>query len=319
MQLSNVTSTFKRFFLFILMFTSLLLGGCEQSQYARKTKIVDRSINHAIRRIIDNFDLYLTGVGKGGHPELNTIDLCFGHYGVLSKDELRLMVVTATEILLEEINSNEEVKFFLIRYPFTNRDVRISIVVRAEDGSSLFHPHHCVGGAYRGNVYFRTNDPDREYCYLEESKEPYEEAKAIAFSKSLPKSSVRLLQESWDEFFSTAEPNQLIYLVCQSPDMIVTRDALLDYDKERRKRINVLAIAPRDLVDEDTCGHILHLMSPCNPIPYTDFKEKRKCSKVIRDVKNHPPAKLSGHAVQSPSYKKDIEDWIRLWDRTNRE
>jgi RHS repeat-associated protein len=124
---------------------------------------------------------------------------------------------------------------------------------------------------------------------------------------------VRLVQESWDEFFSTAEPNQLIYLVCQSQAMIIIRNALLDYNKEGRKRIMVLGVAPAAYVYEEISGYILHLISPYDPIPLADFKGRWTCRKTIRYVRKHPSAKLPDHAFQSPSYKEDIQDQLKVW------
>lgn len=125
---------------------------------------------------------------------------------------------------------------------------------------------------------------------------------------------VHRVHEVWDDFFSRSEPNQLMFVICQSQGVIIIRNSLLDYDRERRKRIMVLAVAPASYIDEEICGQILHLVSRWDPITWVDFMGRIRCTESIIYVERHPTApRVCDHAFRSASYQDYIEGWLKSW------
>lgn len=125
---------------------------------------------------------------------------------------------------------------------------------------------------------------------------------------------VRKIHEAWDEFFAGSDPDQLMYVVCHSQGAIHVRNALLDYDDERRKRIIVLAVAPGAYIDPSICGHVTHLVSHPDPVPHMDYEGRVRCARHIIHVERHPSAcRWNDHSFRSRSYEREIINWMQLW------
>jgi hypothetical protein len=188
-----VNNYFLKFFIFCMLTCVLLLSSCQPSQSkdgyqeSEHVRIAHRLRGRALKRIQRKYDLRLAAIGGGMNGSINMVTLWFDHDGLLSRDESRLMVVDATEILLEEFNKNEEVRPYLIHYPLESQNVNISIHIQDGSERSPFHPQIAVATSLHGRVEYRTYSPEKEYGYFEIIEEPYWEAKAIAFGKQVPK------------------------------------------------------------------------------------------------------------------------------------
>lgn len=168
---------------------AILLSGCglvsHKPKYERNDHVgvAHRVMDRAIERIQDKHDLYLSTIGEGMHTTVNTIGLGFDCYRSLSKEELRFVVVDATEILLEEINSSEELRCHLHHFPFDSHDVQITVFVSDKRKNSPQHPDIAVATSLWGRVEYRTYSPEQRYGYFHIDQEPYGEALAIVHAK----------------------------------------------------------------------------------------------------------------------------------------
>ncbi len=79
--------------------------------------------------------------------------------------------------MLYQINSNEEFRSCLIKYPFTIENVQIYIYNRDKTGEYVFDPEIGVADVTNGLSTYITYDPEGQYCeYKNEFKETYQEA-----------------------------------------------------------------------------------------------------------------------------------------------
>lgn len=116
----------------------------------------------------------------------------------------------------------------------------------------------------------------------------------------------KLMQRQWDEFFATNSPDSAYLHFCHSQGAIHTRNALLDYPEELRKRIIVVAIAPAAYISPEICKSVDHYVSNRDFVPYFDLRGRAECRETIHYVKAHKHAKLWDHDFKSPTYKQII-------------
>lgn len=123
-----------------------------------------------------------------------------------------------------------------------------------------------------------------------------------------------LLHQAWNDYFQNAGPTATVLVIGYSGGNIATRNALLTYDPELRKRISVLGIAPGAYVDPDICGGVRHYRSKRDFVPKIDTYGAKKYAGTIYDLEPHPKAnKLLDHTIQSPTYAPHLKKNIALY------
>lgn len=106
---------------------------------------------------------------------------------ILSKDEIRKILVDCTEEFLKEMNANKEIRPELKTYPCTAKNVRISIFITDPSREKTYDPNIAVAVILNGTIHYRTNDKDNQFQYKSKTEEPYEEALKLV-KKSASKS-----------------------------------------------------------------------------------------------------------------------------------
>ncbi len=105
------------------------------------------------------------------------LGLAFDTEGPFTKEYIRQLLIEFAHELLNQINSNEEFRPYLIKYPFTIENVQIIIYNSDKKGEMVFDPEIGVANIMLGKLNFRTYDPESEYCKTKnEFSETYEEA-----------------------------------------------------------------------------------------------------------------------------------------------
>lgn len=121
---------------------------------------------------------------------------------------------------------------------------------------------------------------------------------------------VRLLHERWDQFFAKAGPDIGYLQLATSQGMIHTKNALLDYSPELRKRIFVVGIAPGGYVVPGTCGDVMHYKAEWwkDLVPLFDRQGLKRAMSAgtITTLKSHPNAPFHDHSFQSPTFREVI-------------
>lgn len=126
---------------------------------------------------------------------------------------------------------------------------------------------------------------------------------------------VTLLHEMWNDFFDKSSDKAKFLMVCHSQGAIHVRNALLDYPKELRDRIYVLAIAPAAYIYPDTCAKVVHYrVSGCrDPIPYHDSEGAKRSADTIVDLNCHTNASWFDHTIASDTYQNVISLKIKRY------
>ena len=124
------------------------------------------------------------------------------------------------------------------------------------------------------------------------------------------------LRQKWDAYFAIAGPNAMLYHQCHSEGAIVTRNALMGYPEEYRKRMIIDAFAPGGYIDEDLAFQVTHYRSTRDIVPLLDFVGRYRCRETTVVLKPHADAPFFDHPIDSPTYRDIREDNITIYTQT---
>ncbi|CUI16927.1 putative rhs family protein [Candidatus Protochlamydia naegleriophila] len=124
---------------------------------------------------------------------------------------------------------------------------------------------------------------------------------------------VRVQQKVWDAYFAHAKPGGVYLHFCHSEGAIITRNALMTYSEELRKRIIVVAIAPGAYIEDKYAMEVTHYRSKRDIVPMLDFVGASRCrhSTVVLDP--HQDAGWFDHSFDSPTYQDARKYHIDLY------
>lgn len=121
----------------------------------------------------------LDSIGEGASMPggiIKKFNLSFQSDRILSKDELRKYLLEITMEMIKKVNSNVEVRPFLIEYPFNEKHFQIAIYV-TNKGYDVYDPLIEVGEIAMGILTFDTVDGDKPNgSFKHEYVETYQEA-----------------------------------------------------------------------------------------------------------------------------------------------
>ncbi|GAB4187119.1 MAG: hypothetical protein Tsb0015_05540 [Simkaniaceae bacterium] len=129
--------------------------------------------------------------------------------------------------------------------------------------------------------------------------------------------SVQKIKSKWMNFFEK-NPDGKWLEICHSGGAGAVHLALLSMDKELRSNINVLAIAPSIFIERGLShGAVNYVSKNSDFVPnlhkkYGKMREIEKNSNVIY-LDRHPKASRWDHSFQSPTYKREIRDYIKTF------
>jgi len=110
---------------------------------------------------------------------VNEIGLCFQTKTLLTKNQLRFLLIQCGEELIRQINSNQPFQKFLNKRPFTMKEARIIIYNKDKNGDQPFDPLITNAEISGGVLTYLTQDPKKKSTYKNEFEESYEEALEI--------------------------------------------------------------------------------------------------------------------------------------------
>jgi len=99
----------------------------ESPDYVRKAHAITAQV---ARKIKEEAGLRLIGTGGGMMGHIRMMAMSFAHYGGVTMEEGRELVVYCVQEYLAAINACEEIRDHLIHYPFTPRDIEIRLFIR---------------------------------------------------------------------------------------------------------------------------------------------------------------------------------------------
>lgn len=161
------------FLLFICMFQNIDLKADEIDKEDR----IAIGINLEIVELFEKkYKLTLGGTQISGPREIKLMGLMFDLKQSLDKDEARKLIVETTEKYLEKINSNVEIRPYLSNYPYTLKNVTISIFLHDDKGELFYTPKIGVVSSSDGLIEYQRWTKIEDYYDIAEETELFEEA-----------------------------------------------------------------------------------------------------------------------------------------------
>jgi hypothetical protein len=169
--------------LFLFLFL-LLLGSCSEVGPTRQADILsDQIIKTVSGRLNKKYGFQLVGTGgaedEGGVWEIAAM---YGRYGpkMLDIGEAREKILDCAKEFLDEINHDEAFRPYMKVYPFTSKNLSISILNYDETGKDVFFPYISNINLVGGMIYYKSLDPKVRIPFAKIVKETYEEALEIS-------------------------------------------------------------------------------------------------------------------------------------------
>lgn len=94
----------------------------------------------------------------------------------LTKEEIRQILIKRGEEFLMIINSNEEIRPYIKRYPFEIEDINIAIFITDENRREIYDPGIGTAQISRGKLTYCTTPEENSLRYESIISESYEEA-----------------------------------------------------------------------------------------------------------------------------------------------
>ena len=118
--------------------------------------------------------------GLGGMDKIWLMSLSFQRFGnPLNEIDSRELIIHCVDDFLEAINNNEELRPILESYPFTAKNLELTIFNYDKNQNSIYFPAIAVVSNSRGKIAFLTETATTKYGYHTEKYETYEEAVVI--------------------------------------------------------------------------------------------------------------------------------------------
>ena len=124
-----------------------------QKQQREDIKIVDQIQAKVERQLTADGTLYVEAQMTGMFKEVKKLGFRLRSTKKLNLEEARILYVDCVATLLKEVNENEKIRPYLIKYPFTyeNTDVLLSF----DDGNISLPPYIALMYQAKGKVYYR--------------------------------------------------------------------------------------------------------------------------------------------------------------------
>lgn len=161
------------FYFFSIICFSCSIGSVEVSE---KERLFDEMGAKTAEELEKKHGMQTIGMGGSSYDKIRRLMLSFQIKIPLEKDFARELVVDCVQHTLKNINEDETIRPFLITYPFTEEEIKISIFSVDEKGSDVYDPFLTVVSAFNGEIDFRTQSPEDLYQYKTEETETFEEA-----------------------------------------------------------------------------------------------------------------------------------------------
>lgn len=135
------------------------------------------------KKLSKRHKMRVIGMTGGLADCVNILGLSFQIQGPLAKEQLREILIDCVEEFLAIINSNERLRPNLKNYPFSPKEIEITLFVIGRNEEDIFDPFIGVAYTTGGKLVYNTVDKDDTFSYKSEAEESYEEALNIVKSR----------------------------------------------------------------------------------------------------------------------------------------
>jgi len=188
--MKNTANIFSGLILLVFIFLGITLTFFFSEKIngqSKEEKTMQKIMNEVIFQLEDRNQLRNIGLGVSSTPNgcYQSVSLTFNVYRPIKKEEARKMLLDAAQFFCKKINSNEEIKAYLEPYPFTNKNIGLTLFCYQKNGNDLYYPDFTTLKFDKGTLYYKSNTPET-YDYIIE-EETYEEALYTALEKNVEK------------------------------------------------------------------------------------------------------------------------------------
>jgi len=120
-------------------------------------------------------ELHLIGTGGGMMHNVRMMAMSFRYHHPINIDQGRELLMSAVNEYLLAINSNEQIRPYLVSDPFEPKNVEIAIFISNPDGSPVAKGDICVISENQGILQYDTRDPKTNHL-TKIHEESYEQA-----------------------------------------------------------------------------------------------------------------------------------------------
>jgi hypothetical protein len=174
--------------LFFLLITPLvLLGNTSNTQEGRayRAAVVSNVLHRSAEKFQKQYPISPIGtlIGMPGGI-VEKLGLDFQSKRLLTKEEVRNIVVRCACDFLREINADERLRPLMCIYPFTLEHIDITIYNALEDGSYVCDPEIGVASIWNNQIVYTIWGDTETLDVKRKVKESFKEAQAVILSSS---------------------------------------------------------------------------------------------------------------------------------------
>lgn len=141
--------------LFLLIIGLIVIFGCETTP--KHMQIADEFMSSFKNEMCTSKGLYAFGSGGSFLDAINEYSFYFISFEEVDLNMARKKLVETTETLLNEINSDEKMRPYLSRFPFTCKDVDVIISFRKLRDSNQYVDAPNIALAFNGGGGYGSN------------------------------------------------------------------------------------------------------------------------------------------------------------------
>ncbi|NNM43193.1 MAG: hypothetical protein HKM07_02495 [Chlamydiae bacterium] len=159
----------------ILTLFSACLGYCSKAGSGNYEQIADAITAETAKKLQKEKGLILAGTGGKMMADIQMMMMSFDYYHVVNLQTARKLIASTVQEYLSAINANEKIRPYLHEYPFTVKNVEISIVFFTPDGSDVALNEITIASLNQGLITYYVDTPDKIKLKILHT-ETYEEA-----------------------------------------------------------------------------------------------------------------------------------------------
>ena len=141
--------------------------------------LANRVIKRTVEQLRAEKDLRASGTVGQMMGDIQLMGVDFHYYHLVNLQEARKLITYATQTFLKNVNDNKEIRPYLHNYPFTAKNIEITIFVSEPNGQHPAQGDIEVISLRNGTIVYELTAPSKFEPWPVLHEETYEEALKI--------------------------------------------------------------------------------------------------------------------------------------------
>lgn len=168
----------------LFTFVCIVVTACNQEPpLPESDRLVYKISGRIAEQLNSKYGLNLNGIGlsgSGDEEKIKSIKLNFSLTHLVTKEEGRNLILKCIEEFLREINDFEEIRSYLVQFPFTYRNIGLRILFYSDATyEPTLDPNICCISLIDGVINYKISDVQNRFTNKSVEKESYEDALKI--------------------------------------------------------------------------------------------------------------------------------------------